>query len=170
VLKAFQNLEPGDFPGFLKILRSPSSQRLQSRCTAFLNTMEAYHVTICINEHTSHHFSSISPILIPDSHHLHRICRYRSSRTLCRISTSLLLNILKVSTDEISTFLPACSENTRKGTFEFPLLFPGFPEAQVTQIMEHVEKLIMTRLHKWVFCHDSCDDEQKDLALQRRIR
>lgn len=46
----------------------------------------------------------------------------------------------------------------------------GFPEAQVTQIMEHVEKLIMTRLHKWVFCHDSCDDEQKDLALQRRIR
>lgn len=36
--------------------------------------------------------------------------------------------------------------------------------------MGHVEKLIMTRLHKWVFCHDSCDDEQKDLALQRRIR
>lgn len=49
-------------------------------------------------------------------------------------------------------------------------MFSGFPEAQVTQIMEHVEKLIMTRLHKWVFCHDSCDDEQKDLALQRRIR
>uniref|UniRef100_A0A3P9AWB7 VPS9 domain-containing protein n=1 Tax=Maylandia zebra TaxID=106582 RepID=A0A3P9AWB7_9CICH len=43
-------------------------------------------------------------------------------------------------------------------------------KTQVTQIMEHVEKLIMTRLHKWVFCHDSCDDEQKDLALQRRIR
>uniref|UniRef100_A0A8C6Q469 RAB guanine nucleotide exchange factor (GEF) 1, like n=1 Tax=Nothobranchius furzeri TaxID=105023 RepID=A0A8C6Q469_NOTFU len=40
----------------------------------------------------------------------------------------------------------------------------------VTQIMEHVEKLIMTRLHKWVFCHDSSDDELKDLALQRRIR
>lgn len=37
-------------------------------------------------------------------------------------------------------------------------------------MMEHVEKLIMTRLHKWVFCHDSCDDEQKDLALQKRIR
>ncbi|KAM7391953.1 hypothetical protein PAMP_022599 [Pampus punctatissimus] len=77
VLKAYQSLEPGDFTGFLKILRSPSSQRLQSRC---------------------------------------------------------------------------------------------FSEAQVTQIMEHVEKLIMTRLHKWVFCHDSCDDEQKDLALQKRIR
>ncbi|KAF3695753.1 Rab5 GDP/GTP exchange factor Rabex-5 [Channa argus] len=46
----------------------------------------------------------------------------------------------------------------------------GFSEVQVTHIMEHVEKLVMTRLHKWVFCHDSCDDEQKDLALQRRIR
>ena len=46
----------------------------------------------------------------------------------------------------------------------------GFPESQVLQMMEHIEKLLMTRLHKWVFCHDSVDDEQKDLALQRRIR
>lgn len=55
-------------------------------------------------------------------------------------------------------------------TSELLFLFSGFFEAQVNQTMEHVEKLIMTRLHKWVFCHDSCDDEQKDLALQRRIR
>lgn len=46
----------------------------------------------------------------------------------------------------------------------------GLPEPQVSHMMEHVEKLIMTRLHKWVFCHDSCDDEQKDLTLQRRIK
>ncbi|KAM3611204.1 uncharacterized protein V6R79_014874 [Siganus canaliculatus] len=52
----------------------------------------------------------------------------------------------------------------------FAEYFSSFAEAQITQIMEHVEKLIMTRLHKWVFCHDSCDDEQKDLVLQRRIR
>ncbi|XP_072243952.1 rab5 GDP/GTP exchange factor-like [Leuresthes tenuis] len=112
VLKAYQNLEPGDFPGFLKILRSPSSQRLQSRCTAFLNTMEAYHD----------------------------------------------LPVQKQS-DLVQDFYQSFAE-----------YFKSFPEAQVTQIMEHVEKLIMTRLHKWVFCHDSCDDEQKDLALQRRIR
>ncbi|XP_070712173.1 rab5 GDP/GTP exchange factor-like [Pempheris klunzingeri] len=112
VLKAFQSLEPGDFTGFLKILRSPSSQRLQSRCTAFLNTMEAYHD----------------------------------------------LPIQKQS-DLVQDFYQSFAE-----------YFSSFPEAQVTQIMEHVEKLIMTRLHKWVFCHDSCDDEQKDLALQRRIR
>lgn len=56
-------------------------------------------------------------------------------------------------------------ENTRI----FPAL-SGLSEPQVSQMMEHVEKLIMTRLHKWVFCHDSCDDEQKDLTLQRRIK
>lgn len=54
--------------------------------------------------------------------------------------------------------------------FFFLFFFSGFSEAELTQTMEHVEKLIMTRLHKWVFCHDSCDDEQKDLILQRRIR
>lgn len=43
-LKAYQSLEPGDFTGFLKLLRSPASKRLQTRCTTFLNTMEAYHV------------------------------------------------------------------------------------------------------------------------------
>ncbi|AWP07174.1 putative rab5 GDP/GTP exchange factor-like [Scophthalmus maximus] len=111
-LKAYQSLEPGDFTGFLKILRSPSSQRLQSRCTAFLNTVEAYHD----------------------------------------------LPVQKQS-DLVQDFYQSFAE-----------YFSSFSEAQVTQIMEHVEKLIMTRLHKWVFCHDSCDDELKDLALQRRIR
>ncbi|XP_029961528.1 rab5 GDP/GTP exchange factor-like [Salarias fasciatus] len=112
MLNAYQSLEPGDFTGFLKILRSSPSQRLQSRCTAFLNTMEAYHD----------------------------------------------LPIQKQS-DLVQDFYQSFAE-----------YFMSFPEAQVTHIMEHVEKLIMTRLHKWVFCHDSCDDEQKDLALQRRIR
>uniref|UniRef100_A0A1A8C398 RAB guanine nucleotide exchange factor (GEF) 1 n=1 Tax=Nothobranchius kadleci TaxID=1051664 RepID=A0A1A8C398_NOTKA len=112
MLKAFQSLEPGDFPSFLKILRSPSSQRLQSRCTAFLKTMEAYHA----------------------------------------------LPVQKQS-DLVQDFFQSFAD-----------VFRSFPEDHVTQIMEHVEKLIMTRLHKWVFCHDSSDDELKDLALQRRIR
>lgn len=111
-LKAYQSLEPGDFPGFLKILRSPPSQRLQSRCNAFLNTMEAYHD----------------------------------------------LPVQKQS-DLVQDFYQSFAEH-----------FSSLSEGQVNPIMEHVEKLLMTRLHKWVFCHDSCDDEQKDLALQRRIR
>lgn len=47
VLKAYQNLEPGDFTGFLKLLKGPASHRLQSRCTNFLDRMEACHVIIC---------------------------------------------------------------------------------------------------------------------------
>lgn len=112
MLQAYESLEPGDFTGFLKILRSPPSQRLQSRCTAFLNTAEAYH-------------------------HLP----------------------VQQQSDFVHDFYLSFAEH-----------FSSFPEAQITHIMEHVEKLIMTRLHKWVFCHDSCDDEQRDLALQRRIR
>ncbi|XP_007238325.2 rab5 GDP/GTP exchange factor-like [Astyanax mexicanus] len=111
-VKAFQSLEPGDFPGFLKLLRKPASQRLQSRCTAFLNTIEAYHD----------------------------------------------LPVEKQS-DHVQDFYQNITVH-----------FNGLPEAQVSQMMEHIEKLIMTRLHKWVFCHDSCDDEQKDLMLQRRIK
>lgn len=45
LLKAYQKLEPGDFTGFLKLLKSPASRRLQSRCTTFLDTMETNHVT-----------------------------------------------------------------------------------------------------------------------------
>ncbi|GAA6089477.1 rab5 GDP/GTP exchange factor-like [Tachysurus ichikawai] len=111
-LKAFQSLEPGDFPGFLKLLRKPPAQRLQSRCTTFLNTIEAYHN----------------------------------------------LPVQKQS-DLVQDFYQSVS-----------IHFNGLSEPQVSQMMEHVEKLIMTRLHKWVFCHDSCDDEQKDLTLQRRIK
>ncbi|XP_058889259.1 rab5 GDP/GTP exchange factor-like isoform X1 [Acipenser ruthenus] len=48
--------------------------------------------------------------------------------------------------------------------------FHSFPEEQSAPMMEHIEKLIMTRLYKWVFCPDSSDDEHRDLTLQRRIR
>ncbi|XP_030634288.1 rab5 GDP/GTP exchange factor-like [Chanos chanos] len=112
-LKPFENLEPGDFTSFLKLLRQPSAQRLQSRITAFLNTIQAYH-HLPVEKQSD---------LVQDFYQ--NIASYFSS---------------------------------------------SMPETQVSQMMEHIEKLIMTRLHKWVFCHDSCDDEQRDLLLQRRIK
>lgn len=36
--------------------------------------------------------------------------------------------------------------------------------------MDQVEKYIMTRLYKSVFCPETTDDEKKDLATQNRIR
>ncbi|XP_029029320.1 rab5 GDP/GTP exchange factor [Betta splendens] len=40
----------------------------------------------------------------------------------------------------------------------------------VEQVMDQVEKYIMTRLYKSVFCPEITDDEKKDLATQDRIR
>lgn len=49
------------------------------------------------------------------------------------------------------------------------LCSPGSSES-VEQVMDQVEKYIMTRLYKSVFCPETTDDERKDLATQNRIR
>lgn len=49
------------------------------------------------------------------------------------------------------------------------LCSPGSAES-VEQVMDQVEKFIMTRLYKSVFCPETTDDEKKDLATQGRIR
>ncbi|CAB1319803.1 unnamed protein product [Coregonus sp. 'balchen'] len=97
-LKDYHILEQGNITSFLKLLRNPSSQRLQSRCTAFLNTMEAFHD------------------------------------------------------------LPVQKQSELVQDFyqNIAVYFSSLFEAQVSQMIEHMENLIMTRLHKWVFC---CDDE-----------
>ncbi|XP_071184474.1 rab5 GDP/GTP exchange factor-like isoform X2 [Salvelinus alpinus] len=47
--------------------------------------------------------------------------------------------------------------------------FKGSSE-RVERVMDEVEKYIMTRLYKSVFCPETTDDEEKDLATQNRIR
>ncbi|XP_010623307.1 rab5 GDP/GTP exchange factor isoform X1 [Fukomys damarensis] len=44
------------------------------------------------------------------------------------------------------------------------------PPEKVEKIMDQIEKYIMTRLYKYVFCPETTDDEKKDLAIQKRIR
>ncbi|KAG3259742.1 RAB guanine nucleotide exchange factor 1, transcript variant X1 [Ictidomys tridecemlineatus] len=44
------------------------------------------------------------------------------------------------------------------------------PPERVEKIMDQIEKYIMTRLYKHVFCPETTDDEKKDLAIQKRIR
>ncbi|XP_039628156.1 rab5 GDP/GTP exchange factor-like isoform X2 [Polypterus senegalus] len=48
--------------------------------------------------------------------------------------------------------------------------FQNYSDKQRHQMMEHIEKLLMTQLYKFVFCPDCSDDEQKDLFLQKKIR
>ncbi|KAJ8368782.1 hypothetical protein SKAU_G00088100 [Synaphobranchus kaupii] len=40
----------------------------------------------------------------------------------------------------------------------------------VEQVMDQVEKYVMTRLHKAALCPETAEDKTKDLALQKRIR
>ncbi|XP_077869325.1 rab5 GDP/GTP exchange factor-like [Saccoglossus kowalevskii] len=48
--------------------------------------------------------------------------------------------------------------------------FKGASAEQYETMMEHMEKYMITRLYKILFCPPTCDDEQKDLAIQNRIR
>ncbi|XP_060115014.1 rab5 GDP/GTP exchange factor isoform X3 [Heteronotia binoei] len=41
---------------------------------------------------------------------------------------------------------------------------------KVEMVMDQIEKFIMTRLYKYVFCPETTEDEKKDLAVQKRIR
>ncbi|KAM3868562.1 rab5 GDP/GTP exchange factor isoform 7-T7 [Diretmus argenteus] len=56
-------------------------------------------------------------------------------------------------------FSPSSRTAPKKGSSE-----------SVERVMDQVEKYIMTRLYKSVFCPETTDDEKKDLATQNRIR
>lgn len=45
----------------------------------------------------------------------------------------------------------------------------GSPDVMET-VMDEVERYVMGRLYKQLFCPDNTDDEKKDLAIQKRIR
>ena len=43
-------------------------------------------------------------------------------------------------------------------------------EDTVTELMDYIEKYITTRLYRAMFCPYSTDDEERDLAMQEKIR
>ncbi|XP_075685468.1 rab5 GDP/GTP exchange factor-like [Rhinoderma darwinii] len=50
------------------------------------------------------------------------------------------------------------------------LYYPDHMSDERDRLLDNIEKLVMTRLYKSVFCLDSSQDEQKDLSLQKRIK
>ncbi|XP_036165169.1 rab5 GDP/GTP exchange factor isoform X7 [Myotis myotis] len=66
-------------------------------------------------------------------------------------------------TRKVTTVKKFFSASSRVGSKKVP------PE-RVEKIMDQIEKYIMTRLYKYVFCPETTDDEKKDLAVQKRIR
>ncbi|XP_068187357.1 rab5 GDP/GTP exchange factor [Antennarius striatus] len=71
-----------------------------------------------------------------------------------------------LSADELSECVQDFYQNMAERLMSH---FKGSSES-VEQVMDQVEKYIMTRLYKSVFCPETTDDERKDLATQTRIR
>uniref|UniRef100_A0A8C8J0M0 Rab5 GDP/GTP exchange factor n=1 Tax=Oncorhynchus tshawytscha TaxID=74940 RepID=A0A8C8J0M0_ONCTS len=71
--------------------------------------------------------------------------------------------------EERKTNEKTCKVTTVKKFFS-PSSRTAPKKERVEQVMDEVEKYIVTRLYKSVFCPETTDNEKKDLATQNRIR
>ncbi|XP_075996612.1 rab5 GDP/GTP exchange factor-like [Genypterus blacodes] len=84
----------------------------------------------------------------------------------CRAFTESMVYKREMGADELSE----CVQDFYQSLSERLLTqFKGSSD-QVESVMDEVEKYMMTRLYKEVFCPETTDDEKKDLAIQGRIR
>uniref|UniRef100_A0A3P9IAC0 Rab5 GDP/GTP exchange factor n=1 Tax=Oryzias latipes TaxID=8090 RepID=A0A3P9IAC0_ORYLA len=84
----------------------------------------------------------------------------------CRIFLMNMSSKKDLGPDEMSECVQDFYQNL---TDRLMSLFKGSSES-VEQVMDQVEKYIMSRLYKNVFCPEITDDEKNDLAIQERIR
>lgn len=90
-------------------------------------------------------------------------------QSVCRTFTTTFQNAFRPSSKVLLTSgIPRQTVNTTL-LVSFVLLLLGSLE-QVEAVMDEVEKYMMSRLYKEVFCPETTDDEKKDLAIQKRIR
>uniref|UniRef100_A0A673WGC9 RAB guanine nucleotide exchange factor (GEF) 1 n=1 Tax=Salmo trutta TaxID=8032 RepID=A0A673WGC9_SALTR len=83
-----------------------------------------------------------------------------------RAFIEIMANKKDLSADELSECVQDFYQNLSDRLMTH---FKGSSE-RVERVMDEVEKYIMTRLYKSVFCPETTDDEEKDLATQNRIR
>uniref|UniRef100_A0A8C5PX28 Rab5 GDP/GTP exchange factor n=1 Tax=Leptobrachium leishanense TaxID=445787 RepID=A0A8C5PX28_9ANUR len=72
--------------------------------------------------------------------------------------------------DAESLSLDAKGEQVQEFYHFLAKLYPDQMTEERDRLLDNIEKLVMTRLYKSVFCLDGCQDVQKDLSLQARIR
>ncbi|XP_028663009.1 rab5 GDP/GTP exchange factor [Erpetoichthys calabaricus] len=84
----------------------------------------------------------------------------------CRVFLDTMANKKEVSAEEQSEYVQDFYQNVAE---KLQVHFKGSSD-RVERVMDQVEKYIMTRLYKSVFCPETTDDEKKDLAVQKRIR
>uniref|UniRef100_H2LPD6 RAB guanine nucleotide exchange factor (GEF) 1, like n=1 Tax=Oryzias latipes TaxID=8090 RepID=H2LPD6_ORYLA len=84
----------------------------------------------------------------------------------CRAFTEGMVYKQDMGADELSECVQDFYQNLSD---RLQAQFKGSSD-HVESVMDEVEKYMMTRLYKAVFCPESTDDEKKDLAIQKRIR
>uniref|UniRef100_G3P6J6 RAB guanine nucleotide exchange factor (GEF) 1, like n=1 Tax=Gasterosteus aculeatus aculeatus TaxID=481459 RepID=G3P6J6_GASAC len=84
----------------------------------------------------------------------------------CRAFTESMAYKRDMAADELSECVQDFYQNLSD---RLHTQFKGSSE-HVESVMDQVEKYMMTRLYKEVFCPETTDDEKKDLAIQKRIR
>lgn len=84
----------------------------------------------------------------------------------CRAFTESMVYKREMGADELSECVQDFYQNLSD---RLQTQFKGSTE-HVEAVMDAVEKYMMTRLYKEVFCPETTDDEKKDLAIQKRIR
>ncbi|XP_018597292.1 rab5 GDP/GTP exchange factor isoform X3 [Scleropages formosus] len=84
----------------------------------------------------------------------------------CRAFIESMANKKDLGADELSECVQDFYQNMSDRLLTH---FKGSTD-RVERVMDQVEKYIMTRLYKNVFCPETTDDEKKDLATQNRIR
>ncbi|XP_011679346.2 rab5 GDP/GTP exchange factor isoform X3 [Strongylocentrotus purpuratus] len=131
----------GDFMEFLKILNRPAAQDLNKQCRAFVERLQ------------------------------------RDSNLSVEEQAELVQDFYHSMGDRMSTH-SAFKEFLRHEAIHFRQTMGGSDKSdsnrttseQCSTMMDHLEKVIMTRLYRDLFCPPLSDDEQKDLAIQNRIR
>ncbi|KAM9333787.1 rab5 GDP/GTP exchange factor [Pholidichthys leucotaenia] len=135
-----------------------------SRTTSKKETQEGKSTSPSISRHASFDTDQVSKDFVDFLKNLHK--PGREIHKQCRAFLVNMSSKKDLGADELSECVQDFYQNMADRLMSH---FKGSSES-VEQVMDQVEKYIMTRLYKSVFCPETTDDEKKDLATQNRIR
>ncbi|XP_077153528.1 rab5 GDP/GTP exchange factor-like isoform X3 [Ranitomeya variabilis] len=84
--------------------------------------------------------------------------------------SSLCSNFIRRMQDADHITVDKKAEEVQSFYQQIVLYYPDHMSDEKDHLLNNIEKLVMTRLYKSVFCLENSQDEQKDLSLQKRIK
>ncbi|TNN00961.1 hypothetical protein fugu_012207 [Takifugu bimaculatus] len=127
-------------------------------------TQEGRTISPSINRHTSLEMDQVSKDFTEFLKNLQKPGREILKQ--CRVFIMNVSSKKELKADELSECVQDFYQNMADRLTGH---FKGSSES-VEQVMDQVEKYIMSRMYKVAFCPETTDDEKKDLAIQKRIR